>query len=135
MTIGQCSGTDLDHAECLRLLSSTTIGRLVHTRDALPVVEPVRFVLDGDTAVFRSAYARLMASQGADPVVAFQADDLDPATGAGWTVMAIGRARILSPTEAAAYCPTRLRSLTHAASTLHVVAMDLDLLTGMTVIG
>ncbi|MGA5821879.1 pyridoxamine 5'-phosphate oxidase family protein [Kitasatospora sp. NPDC094028] len=85
----------LGEAECLRLLSTVPVGRVVYTEHALPAVLPVSFeVLDGllVLAVRRgSATAR-----GLDgTVVAFQADLLDPVTRTGWSVLVHGRADVL----------------------------------------
>lgn len=70
-------GSELDRDECLRLLSTTTVGRLIYTSRALPAVEPVRFILDEQSLVFRSTYAEKIEWPGESPVVAFQADQLD----------------------------------------------------------
>lgn len=123
-------GPALDRAECLRL--STTVGRLIYTSGALPAVEPVRFVLEEQTVVFRSTYAETIEWQGESPVVAFQADQLDPSTAVGWSVTGIGRARILDATEAAGYCPTQVPSLVRTADGHHVIAMELQLFHGVT---
>ncbi|MEU8385537.1 pyridoxamine 5'-phosphate oxidase family protein, partial [Streptosporangium sp. NPDC048865] len=41
----------LSRQECLTLLASTSIGRIVFTDRALPAVQPVGFVLDGEDIV------------------------------------------------------------------------------------
>jgi nitroimidazol reductase NimA-like FMN-containing flavoprotein (pyridoxamine 5'-phosphate oxidase superfamily) len=101
---------ELGRQECLRLLTCAPVGRLVHTRHALPAVLPVRFCLDTDSAVV------LRTPPGSDlvraldgVVVAFEADDLDRAatTAAhdarrGWSVQITGRAAVVtSPAERA----------------------------------
>jgi hypothetical protein len=42
----------LDAADCLRLMGTVPIGRLVFTEDGLPSVRPVNFTVDGETVVF-----------------------------------------------------------------------------------
>lgn len=37
-----------DRQECLRLLPTVPVGRIVYTWQALPAVLPVNFCLDGD---------------------------------------------------------------------------------------
>ncbi|MFB9831947.1 pyridoxamine 5'-phosphate oxidase family protein [Actinoallomurus acaciae] len=76
--------------QCLALLATASIGRIVHTDRALPAVTPVTFVLDGDVVTVRAA-AMLGAAIGGS-IVAFQADDVDPDTLLGWSVTVIGRA-------------------------------------------
>ncbi|MFF3336542.1 universal stress protein [Streptomyces sp. NPDC002888] len=46
---------ELDRQECLRLLANAPLGRIVHTRQALPAVLPVDFRLDDDGAVLLRA--------------------------------------------------------------------------------
>jgi hypothetical protein len=88
----------LPTAECRVLLRSVPTGRLVYTEDALPAVRPVTFAaLDGD----------LVIPTGNNPwfdrfdrvVLAFEAGTIDPATRTGWSVLAMGRSRLLSGTD------------------------------------
>ncbi|MEU2005226.1 pyridoxamine 5'-phosphate oxidase family protein [Rhodococcus sp. NPDC019627] len=85
-------------AECRELLRSVPTGRLVYTEDALPAVRPVTFAaLDGD----------LVIPTGNNPwfdrfdrgVLAFEAGTIDPATRTGWSVLAMGRSRLLSSAD------------------------------------
>ncbi len=80
-------------AECLRLLSSVPVGRIVYTRRAMPVVELVNFAVDGGDIVIRTDPGGALAAATHQTVVAFEADDVDPPTGRGWSVMAVGRSR------------------------------------------
>lgn len=79
-----------DRETCLALLATVPIGRLVHTHRALPAITPVTFVLDGEDVAIRPAGPLAEAVGGA--VVAFEADHLDPVTGAGWAVTVVGTA-------------------------------------------
>lgn len=85
----------LPRERCLALLTSVPIGRVVYTDRALPAVMPANFVLDGDgVTLFTGSDAALGAAvRGA--VVAFQADDVDPVSMAGWSVTLIGQAVLL----------------------------------------
>ncbi|MBB4711485.1 nitroimidazol reductase NimA-like FMN-containing flavoprotein (pyridoxamine 5'-phosphate oxidase superfamily) [Streptomyces luteogriseus] len=87
----------LDRQECLRLLAKVPVGRVVYTRHALPAVLPINFSLDADASVL------LRTSPGSDlvraidgVVVAFEADEFDAATRAGWSVVVTGRATIVT---------------------------------------
>ncbi|MDN3354188.1 pyridoxamine 5'-phosphate oxidase family protein [Actinomadura sp. DC4] len=75
---------------CLALLASVPIGRVVYTDQALPAVTPVAFLLEGDRVTIRTSCALAAAVHGT--VVAFQADEIDPVTSAGWWVTVIGQA-------------------------------------------
>lgn len=79
----------LSREECLDLLGSTAVGRLVYTDRALPVVHPVVYVLDGESVVLRvpEGSATLVAR---DTIVAFQIDDVAGDLSRGWSVMAVG---------------------------------------------
>ncbi|GLY80364.1 pyridoxamine 5'-phosphate oxidase family protein [Actinoallomurus iriomotensis] len=83
-------GGCLGRRQCLTLLATVPIGRIVHTDRALPAVTPVTFVLDGDVVTVH-AEPTLGAAIGGS-IVAFQADDVDPRTMTGWSVTVIGRA-------------------------------------------
>jgi uncharacterized protein len=80
--------------ECLRLLASTTVGRVALTRKALPVILPVNYAVDGDTVVIRTRPGSLLASsRERGVVVAFEVDELDRQTCSGWSVLVTGTLR------------------------------------------
>ncbi|WP_367325248.1 pyridoxamine 5'-phosphate oxidase family protein [Streptomyces sp. HUAS ZL42] len=88
---------ELERPECLRLLAKTPVGRIVHTRQALPAVLPVNFRLDADGSVVlcTSAASELVrAVDGA--VVAFEADDVDAVAHSGWSVVVTGPATVVT---------------------------------------
>lgn len=82
-------------AECLRLLAGERIGRVAISVNALPVILPVRFVLDHDEILFRAAPKGLLAEATRQAVVAFEADGSEPGVGS-WSVLATGLARHLA---------------------------------------
>lgn len=85
----------LDRAECLRLLRKQSLGRLVYTANGLPVVQPVSYLLRGDSVVILIESTNKLAATGRREVVAFEVDDIDGRTGAGWIVQITGQARAL----------------------------------------
>ena len=89
----------LSRGECLRLLGSVPVGRIVYTRRALPAVELVNFTMDdGDIVIRTDAGDKLVAAtDGA--VVAFEADSVDTASQAGWSVTVIGCSRAVTSLE------------------------------------
>ncbi|MFD8480381.1 pyridoxamine 5'-phosphate oxidase family protein [Kitasatospora sp. NPDC059673] len=93
-------GLSLDPGQCLRLMARHSVGRLVYTKHALPAVLPVRYRLaeGGSVLVDQPDEELLRAVTGA--VVAFQADQVDPADGSGWTVTVLGHADAIHPTAA-----------------------------------
>lgn len=81
---------DLPRTRCLELLGSRSLGRIALSHRALPTVVPVAYRLIGDRLVFVSAPDTGSLLAGPRPVVAFQVDEIDPGTFAGWSVVVIG---------------------------------------------
>lgn len=82
----------LDRAECLALMGSVPIGRLVFTDRALPAIQPVNFVLDEGEVIVRTASGSKLAAATRRAVVAFEADEFDMERHTGWSVTIIGQA-------------------------------------------
>jgi len=80
----------LSRDDCLTLLASVPAGRIIYTRRALPAVELVTFALDEGDIVIRTDPGGKLAAATRGAVVAFEADQLDPAGQSGWSVTAIG---------------------------------------------
>jgi len=80
----------LSRDECLMLMASASVGRIIYTRRALPAVELVNFVLDHGDIVIRTGPSGKLATAARGDVVAFEADELDLAGQSGWSVTAIG---------------------------------------------
>jgi len=92
----------LSREECLMLMASVPVGRIIYTRRALPAVELVNFALDYGDIVIRTDHSGKLASAARGAVVAFEADQLDLATQSGWSVTAIGTSReVTDPAEIA----------------------------------
>jgi hypothetical protein len=96
------NGSVLEHlsrGECMRLVGSVPLGRIVYTRQALPAVELVNFALhDGDIVIRTDSSGKLAAAtRGA--VVAFEADSVDVAAHAGWSVTVVGYSRAVTDSE------------------------------------
>ncbi|MGW0199721.1 pyridoxamine 5'-phosphate oxidase family protein [Nonomuraea sp. NPDC003201] len=86
----------LSREECLGLLSTTPIGRIVFTEHALPAVQPVNFHLDGRSIVIRTSTGSKLAAATRHAVVAFEADEFDSELRTGWSVTAVGQARAVT---------------------------------------
>jgi nitroimidazol reductase NimA-like FMN-containing flavoprotein (pyridoxamine 5'-phosphate oxidase superfamily) len=94
--------TRLDRTESLRLLAGVPVGRLIFTVNALPVVRPVNFALVDGLIVLRTAADTTVARKVNETIVAFEADQLDPATSSGWSVTVTGRAALVTDPAAIA---------------------------------
>lgn len=89
----------LDREECLALLTTVPVGRIVFTHRALPAVEPVNFVLDGEAIIIRTAAGSKLSSAAHDAVVAFEIDEIDAEEHSGWSVTAVGHASVVRDEE------------------------------------
>jgi nitroimidazol reductase NimA-like FMN-containing flavoprotein (pyridoxamine 5'-phosphate oxidase superfamily) len=90
----------LSRDECLRLMESVSVGRIIYTRRALPAVELVNFALNHGDIIIRTDSGGKLAAATQHSVVAFEADRLDADQQAGWSVTAIGQSReVTDPAE------------------------------------
>lgn len=101
MTVTRPQAQPLDPADCYRLLATTCVGRVVSTDNALPLVLPVNYCLDGHNIVFRTSPSGRLAAATHNVVVAFEVDEIDVETWTGWSVVVTGVASPLS-------CPSDL---------------------------
>ncbi len=99
--------TQLSRDECLRLMASVPVGRVIYPRRALPAVELVNFALDRGDIVLRTSPSGKLAAATRGTVVAFEADCVDYARHTGWSVTAIGRSREVTDSDEIA----RLRTI------------------------
>lgn len=91
----------LDSRQCLRLLKTVPVGRLVFTDAGLPAIRLVNFVVDGDTLVFTTAAGDTLRAAERGDVVAFEVDEIDSERHLGWTVTAIGHLSVVPEDETA----------------------------------
>jgi len=83
--------TVLDEATCFDLLGRESVGRLGFSAQALPVILPVNFVLQGRTIVFSSEDGEKLRAAEDRAVACFEIDWFDPIEHDGWSVLATGR--------------------------------------------
>jgi len=90
----------LIRAECLQLMASVPVGRIIFTQQALPAVELVDFALDDGDIIIRTDYGSKLSAATRGAVVAFETDSLDTDRHVGWSVTAIGHSReVTDPDE------------------------------------
>ena len=80
---------------CLRLLESVPVGRFSLCTDGEVVTLPVNHVVDGQDVVFRTDRGSKLSAADRRDHVAFEADDYDPRTRTGWSVLVKGRAEVV----------------------------------------
>ena len=98
----------LDEAECLRLISAGGVGRVGYSGRFGPTILPVNFALYEQTIVFRTGQHSPMGEDlrtgiaDAEYKVAFEIDEISPATREGWSILVQGGAHpVDSETERA----------------------------------
>lgn len=90
----------LEPADCYLLLATSCVGRVVSTDNALPMVLPVNYCLDGHNIVFRTSPDGRLAHATNNVVVAFEVDSIDVESWTGWSVVVTGVASPLtSPSD------------------------------------
>ena len=120
----------LTDAECLALLGDAGIGRVGLSIDALPVVLPVNFVLDGDRILFRTGTGSKLQQALEGAVVCFEVDQVDRIYHAGWSVLATGHAgEVTDPADLERIRTLPLRPWAHLDEE-HVVEIRIELLSG-----
>ncbi|WP_406016438.1 pyridoxamine 5'-phosphate oxidase family protein [Streptomyces sp. NBC_00984] len=96
---------ELTGTQALSLLGGASLGRIVFTQRALPAIRPVNHLLDHGQIVILTHQDSDLFAQARDHgdrgvVVAYQADDIDPLTHLGWSVVATGYCRPVADPDA-----------------------------------
>lgn len=118
----------LSDRECLRLMTTVPVGRLVFTEGGLPAVRLVNFLLDGNTLIFATADGDKYRAAERGDVVAFEVDAIDQDRHSGWTVTAIGHlSTVTDDEEAALRIPLRPWAATRSR---HLIRLGIESLHG-----
>lgn len=86
----------LGRDQCLELLRTARVGRLIFTEHALPAVQPMNFRLWHGDIVIRVASGAELAAAVDNLVVGFETDELDTDLRTGWSVTAVGHAHVIT---------------------------------------
>ncbi len=89
----------LSRQQCLARLSSTRLGRIGVSIDALPVILPVHYTLADEAVHFRTTLGTKLDSAAASAVVAFQVDAYDSAERGWWSVLVQGIASPMADSD------------------------------------
>jgi nitroimidazol reductase NimA-like FMN-containing flavoprotein (pyridoxamine 5'-phosphate oxidase superfamily) len=89
----------LDRVECLDLLPAKQVGRLAYVTDDGPRIVPLNYITTPDSVVVRTLAYGEVARSALDQRVAFQIDDIDEFRQAGWSVLVVGTAKLVSVEE------------------------------------
>ena len=86
---------EISAAECKELLASRSVGVIAYTEHALPAIRTVNYVVDGDEVLVRTTADSIFARAVANATVALNVHVVDVDQRTGWSVTAVGRARLL----------------------------------------
>src|SRR3954470_20779875 len=126
---------ELAETECLRLLASTSVGRVGVTIDALPAVLPVNYAMHGGAVVFRTVAGTKLDAATANAVVAFEVDSGADRHDGAWSVLVRGVAREVSdPAELSAARSLPIRSWAFDGEADHYVRVEPTLITGRRIV-
>ena len=98
----------LGREEALGLLAGVQLGRIVFTFNALPAIRPVNHIVENGEIIIRTHDDSVIANHTARSgiggvVVAYEADEIDPVTHLGWSVVVTGYARQVTDPELLAH--------------------------------
>lgn len=88
--------------ECLRLLASNEVGRIVVVEGGGPLIFPVNYALDGENILFRTDDGAKL-QRGPGRTACFEVDEIDRATHTGWSVVVVGRLDEVTPMDGPDY--------------------------------
>jgi hypothetical protein len=103
---------ELAGPECWTLLATVPLGRVVFSQRAMPAIGVVRHLVENKMIITRSPLGATIGGRDlgeagageAGTVVCYEADDIDPVTHAGWSVVITGTARrVTDPDDIARY--------------------------------
>ena len=122
---------ELPRDEALRLLASVPFGRVVFTARALPAVRPVNHLVDGSRIIIRTSLGSALSTDvdNIGTVVAYEADEIDPVTRQGWSVVVVGRAVPVTDGALSAHYRQALQPWA-AGQRDEVIAISTDMVTG-----
>ena len=99
-TVDANSGLErMSREECVTLLQSQDVGRLVVVDNERPLIFPVNYAMDGDAPVFRTASGTKLWAAARSPV-AFEVDEVDREAKAAWSVVVHGVAQEITAFDA-----------------------------------
>lgn len=86
----------LTEEQARELLATGEVGRIGISIRALPAIFPVNYRVIDDAIVFRTAPGSKLSAAADHAVVAFEVDDYELADRTGWSVLAVGRAEVVT---------------------------------------
>lgn len=116
----------------MEMLAGVAVGHVVFSHQALPAIDLDHHLVDDGWVVIRSRKGlSLVGSDAVCGVVAYEADEIDPATWTGWCVVATGTASLVSdPAELVRYRGLLTRWVDGGGGMDQIVCISSDIVTG-----
>lgn len=89
----------LSPADCWELLETKAVGRVAYCHADGPTVLPVNYTVRSGGIVFRTLAGSRLSVAMNDFRAAFEVDEIDERLHAGWSVLLVGMARLVTDTE------------------------------------
>jgi nitroimidazol reductase NimA-like FMN-containing flavoprotein (pyridoxamine 5'-phosphate oxidase superfamily) len=90
---------DLSTEECRELLSAGLVGRVAVCTPVGPHVVPVNYAVVDDAVVLRTSPYSVLGSHARGSILAVEVDQFDYERQRGWSVVARGRAEVVTTAE------------------------------------
>lgn len=121
----------ISEVDCLRLLGSVPVGRVIVSVDALPAAFPVNFRLIGNEIVFRTAPGTKLAAAVSRAVLGFEVDHIEPEHRRGWSVLVVGLSRVVDdPADIDRLEQSGIDSWWASGSAFRYIAIELQRVSG-----
>lgn len=89
---------ELTKPQCLELMGTVQVGRLVFVHHALPAIRVVNHIIEGETIVIRATVGAAITQEveRRAMTVAYEADAIDSVRQLGWSVIVVGTAHLVT---------------------------------------
>jgi nitroimidazol reductase NimA-like FMN-containing flavoprotein (pyridoxamine 5'-phosphate oxidase superfamily) len=87
---------ELGYQECRALLGQGVVGRVAVMTPNGPHIVPVNYWAVRESIIVRTTAYSVLGRYGHDSVLAFEVDSLDPSDASGWSILARGRAEMVT---------------------------------------
>ena len=104
----ESTAIELDRAQCLDLLRTTSVGRVVLSIQCIPVALAVSITMLDDELLIATDRRSRLKSDVDSQVVSIQADEFDPTTRTAWSVLVTGTAEVETDPDESAAAGSRL---------------------------
>lgn len=87
---------ELQRQDCEALLRSGVVGRVAVSTPSGPHIVPLNYSVVGDAIILRTSPYSLLGTYGRNTLLAFEVDYFDHVQQHGWSVLARGRAEVVT---------------------------------------